>query len=561
MDHSYKLAMVEFEESKQQKKLTEIRKKEEEDTVKILASKYKLPYQNLLTVPIDIDALIVLPEETARTGEMAVIQKVGRNLQIAVRNPTNQKTKKALEDISRQRFTYSLYIVSRFSLESAWNIYKQAPKELITIEGEVKISEKKIEEFQKSVASLETLSKLLEIISQKSITETLEAVIGGALALEASDVHVEPQPEEGRLRYRLDGTLHDITYIPKTMYKFILSRIKLISGLKINISNQGQDGRFTIKMKNAEIEVRTSVLPGPYGENIVLRILDPKTIALKLENLGMQPWVQTQMALEIAKPNGMILTTGPTGSGKTTTLYAFLKKVHTPEIKIITLEDPIEYHLKGIEQTQVDAKKGYDFAAGLRSILRQDPDVILLGEIRDIETAETSMHAALTGHLVFSTIHTNNAAGTIPRLIDIGVRPNIIAPAINVVMAQRLLRKLCQNCKKEYSPETADLKLIKEEMESLPPQISSPNIKNVKFYKPNTEGCDQCRNTGYKGRTGVYEIFLIDDNVEELILSSPSVSEIKKAMFNQGQITMKQDGILKVLTGAIDLEELKKVVG
>ena len=553
--------MVLFEESKPKKRLGEIRKKEEEDTAKIIAAKYKLPYQNLLTIPIDIDALRLVPVETARAGELAVIQRVGKNLQIAIRNPTKNETKKILEDLARQRFTYNLFMVSRQGLEHAWEIYKQIPKELVIIGGEVRISEEKIEKFEKNIQSFEAISKLLEYVSEKSITEALEIIIGGALAIDASDVHVEPQPEGARLRYRLDGTLHDLTFITKAMYKFILSRIKLTSGLKINVHNQGQDGRFTIKMREAEVEVRTSTLPGPYGENIVLRILNPKTISLKLENLGMQPWVEEQMAKEIAKPNGMILTTGPTGSGKTTTLYAFLKKVHNPEIKIITLEDPIEYHLKGIEQTQIDAKKGYDFASGLRSILRQDPDVILLGEIRDIDTAETSMHAALTGHLVFSTIHTNNAAGTIPRLIDIGVRPNIIAPAINVVMAQRLLRKLCAVCKKEHKFSREELKLAEEEMENLPKGIKALEIKNAKIYEPNITGCELCRNTGYKGRTGVYEIFLIDDSVEGLILSSPSVSEIKKAMFEQGQITMKQDGILKVLAGITDFEELKKVVG
>ncbi|KKS39046.1 MAG: hypothetical protein UV01_C0001G0122 [Parcubacteria group bacterium GW2011_GWA2_42_14] len=553
--------MVTFEESKQQKKLGEIRKKEEEDTIKIIATKYKLPYQNLLTIPVDIDALRIVPIEDAKAGGLAVVQRVGKNLQIAVRNPTKNETKKILEDLTRQRFTYTLFMVSGQGLEHAWEMYKQIPKELVVIEGEIKISEAKIEEFEKNIRSFEAISKLLEYVSEKSITEALEIIIGGSLAIDASDVHVEPQPEGARLRYRLDGTLHDLTIITKTMYKFILSRIKLTSGLKINVHNQGQDGRFTIKMREAEVEVRTSTLPGPYGENIVLRILNPKTISLELENLGMQPWVEEQMAEEIAKPNGMILTTGPTGSGKTTTLYAFLKKVHNPEIKIITLEDPIEYHLKGVEQTQIDAKRGYDFASGLRSILRQDPDVILLGEIRDIETAETSMHAALTGHLVFSTIHTNNAAGTIPRLIDIGVRPNIIAPAINVVMAQRLLRKLCVACKKEHSLSAAELKLTKEEIENLPENIKKPDIKSAKIYEPSIAGCERCRNTGYKGRIGVFEIFLINDSVEGLILASPSVSEIKKAMFDQGQITIKQDGTLKVLAGITDFEELKKVVG
>lgn len=553
--------MVIFEESKQKKRLGEIRKKEEEDTAKIIAGKYKLPYQNLFTIPIDVDSIRLVPENSARAAELAVVQRVGKNLQIAVRNPTNPETKKVLEDLGRQRFIYNLYMVSKQGLEHAWQIYKEVPKELVVISGEIRISEIRVEEFEKKIKTLDNINSLLEEVSQKSITEALEIIIGGALAVDASDVHIEPQPEGSRLRYRLDGTLHDITVISKEMYKFLLSRIKLTSGLKINVHNIGQDGRFTIKMRGAEIEVRTSVLPGPYGENIVLRVLNPETIALELNNLGMQPWVEKQISIEIEKPNGMILTTGPTGSGKTTALYAFLKKVHNPGIKIITLEDPIEYHLKGVEQTQVDQKKGYDFANGLRSILRQDPDVILLGEIRDIDTATTAMHAALTGHLVFSTLHTNDAAGTIPRLIDIGARPNIIAPAINLIMAQRLIRKLCLYCKKNHKLTEDEIAGIIKELENLPKGIGRPDLKKVKTYSPNSSGCEKCRNTGYKGRTGVFEIFLVGDAVEKLILSSPSVSEIKQAMFDQGQITMKQDGILKVLAGITDFEELKKVVG
>jgi len=553
--------MTTFEESKQKKKLEEVRKKEEEDTIKIIAGKYKLPYQNLLTIPIDVDALGIVQEEDARAADLAVVQRVGKNLQIAVRNPEKIEAKKLLKDLERQRYSYNLFMVSRHSLEHAWQVYKQILKELVVIGGEVRISEKKIEDFRKRIETFEDVKKILGDISEGSITEALEAIVAGSLAVEASDVHVEPQSDLTRLRYRLDGTLHDVMFISTQMYKFLLSRIKLTSSLKINVTNQGQDGRFTIKMKDTEIEVRTSTLPGPYGENIVMRILDPKTISLELEQLGMQPWVEKEMAEEVKKPNGMILTTGPTGSGKTTTLYAFLKKVHAPEIKIITLEDPIEYHLKGIEQTQVDSKRGYNFANGLRSVLRQDPDVILLGEIRDLETAETAMHAALTGHLVFSTLHTNDAAGTIPRLIDIGVRPNIIAPAVNVIMAQRLLRKLCMSCRIEKKLTPAELEEINVQIQSLPKNIEKPNIDSCAFFSPNVSGCARCRNTGYKGRIGVYEIFLVNDRVERLVLSSPSVSDIREAMHEQGQISMKQDGVLKVLSGITDFDELKRVVG
>jgi len=553
--------VVAFEETKQQKKLTEIRKKEEEESVKMIATKYRLPYQDLSVTPINTDALKVIPEEDARTGEIASIQRIGKMLQVGVRNPEKMETRRILEDLTRHGYTYNLFLVSHRSLERAWDSYKRVPKDGGIVGGEIQVSEERVQSVLSSVQTMDNVKKFLDEIGNKTISDALEIIIGGALAVGASDVHIEPQDELTRIRYRLDGVLNDLAFIQKILYKFLLSRIKLISGLKLNINNKGQDGRFTIKMQDTEIEVRTSTLPGSYGENIVLRILDPKTISLELESLGFQPWVEKQMAKEIVKPNGMILTTGPTGSGKTTTLYAFLKRVHGPEVKIITLEDPIEYHLKGIEQTQVEKEKGYDFGSGLRSILRQDPDVILVGEIRDLETAETAMHAALTGHLVFSTLHTNDAAGTIPRLIDIGVKPNIIAPAINIAMAQRLVRRLCPQCKKPHTLAESELKEIKNSINGFPKQVEKPDLSKATPFERALEGCVVCHKTGYKGRISVYEILLVDDTVENLILHSPSVGDVRKALFEQGQITMKQDGILKVLTGVTDLEEVLRVIG
>ena len=556
--------MVTFEETKQQRKLAELRKKEEEERVKILASKYKIPYQDLSTVPIDTDALKVISESDSRKGELAVVQRIGKNLQIGVKNPETLETRKILEDLKRQRYTFNLFLVSRHSIERVWEMYKLIPKELGVVIGEIRIIAEKIIEFQKAVQSIESIQDLLKNIAYKSISDALEVIIAGALSVGASDVHIEPQDDVTRLRLRLDGVLHDIMTMPSQTYKFLLSRIKLVSTLKVNIKDRGQDGRFTIKLPDTQIEVRVSTLPGPYGENVVMRILDPKTISLALEELGMQPWVEKLIAEEIQKPNGMILTTGPTGSGKTTTLYAFLKKVHSPDTKIITLEDPIEYHLKGIEQTQVDSHKGYDFASGLRSILRQDPDIILVGEIRDLETASTAMHASLTGHLVFSTLHTNDAAGTIPRLVDIGVKPNIIAPAINVAMAQRLARRLCKDCKISRPFNKKEIQEITEEVEKFPKGVEKPDIKkmqNGNTFAASDKGCPKCHNTGYKGRIGLYEILLVDDAIENLILKSPSVGDVRTALHEQGQITMKQDGVLKVLAGITDLQEVKRIVG
>ncbi len=552
--------MVTFEESQQKQKISRLLRKEEEDTVKILSGKYHLPYADLSILPVNVDALGLVKEAEAREAELAVIQKAGRKLEIGVRNPDNPKTKAVLDSLARQRYSWDLFLVSRASLEKGWKFYSQVARRGRVITGEVEVSSERLAEFRSKAKTLSDVAALLGTVKSQRTTDILEIILAGALEVDASDVHLESQAELVRLRYRLDGVLNDVATLPSAAFKFILSRIKLISEMKLNIQARGQDGRFTIKVEGIEMEVRTSTLPGPYGENIVLRILNPKTIAIGFGELGMQPWISSAMDRELLKPNGMILTTGPTGSGKTTTLYAFLRKVYKPGVKIITLEDPIEYHLAGVEQTQVDPGAGYDFAGGLRSILRQDPDVILVGEIRDLETAQTAMHASLTGHLVFSTLHTNNAAGTIPRLLDLGVDPAIVAPAINVAMAQRLVRKLCAKCKKEYRPSVAEIAAIQKEIAALPPAVPKPGIRPP-FKLWQAVGCGECNGTGYKSRIGVFEIILVDDQVEPLVFRKPSEVDLKNAMREQGQITMRQDGILKVLDGITDLAEVERVVG
>ncbi|MEX2052856.1 MAG: GspE/PulE family protein, partial [Candidatus Paceibacterota bacterium] len=344
-----------------------------------------------------------------------------------------------------------------------------------------------------------------------------------------------------------------------TGYPNILSRIKLLSGLKINVHNVPQDGRFTIRQEGRDIEVRVSVLPGAYGENIVMRLLDPLTIRQKLEDLGMRGDTLAKIKKLLQKTTGSILTTGPTGSGKTTTLYAFLRQVNSPDVKIITIEDPIEYHIEGVAQTQVDARAGYTFADGLRSIVRQDPDVILVGEIRDAETAEIAMQASLTGHLVFSTLHTNNAAGTIPRLIDFNVKPVTIAPALNAAMAQRLVRRLCENCKKKQKIAAPDLELLRKYLAKLPKEVEATDLsESMEIHYP--QGCEDCNGTGYKGRIGVYELFEIDPDMERLILKSPAISEVEDMAKEKGMITLLQDGLIKAISGITSIDEVLRVV-
>ena len=551
--------MIQFQEDKSDRRLEILKRKEEEDSAKIISDKYGLPYLDLNIFPVEPDALGLVSLERAVGAEMAVIQMTGKKLKIAVRNPQKEETKSTLKILERDGYAYDLYMVSPQGLRRAWEFYEKIKPHEEEEAGVTSVRSEKISEIRKSVKNLEELKNAIEKKPEGGASEVLEIILAGALALKASDIHVEPQKDKTRLRYRLDGILQEAAELEKKLSLLLLSRVKLLSELKLNVHNKAQDGRFTIKIEKTEIEVRSSIMPGPDGENIVLRILDPETLRVKFEELGMQSEVVKIMEKELKKPNGMILTTGPTGSGKTTTLYAFLNKIQSPEIKVITLEDPIEYHLPGIEQTQIDEEKGYGFAEGLRSSLRQDPDVILVGEIRDKDTAETALHASLTGHLVFSTLHTNNAAGTIPRLLDLGVKPAVIAPALNIAMAQRLVRKLCVDCRKKTELSLEKEKNILEKLASFPKNVPLPEKSQWNIFEADKNGCSGCHQ-GYKGRAGVYEIILIDENMESLIMKEPSEFEIKKAALVQGRLNMNQDALLKILSGITDFSEVERVV-
>lgn len=554
--------MPKFSEEKSQHKISILRRREEEEVTKLIADRYQLPYVDLAVFPIEIDALKTLSEETSRSGELAVVRASGKQLEVAVHKPDKEETLTILNRLKEDGYACDLFLASNSSLEHTWEFYKKVPPPHNINIGAIQISSERITQIRNQVATIKQLTELIQQTLSSRTSEALEAIMGGALAMNASDIHIEPQSDEAiRLRFRLDGVLYDIAPLPRKLFNLLISRIKLVSELKINVHDRAQDGRFTIKTSEGDIEVRTSTLPGPNGENAVLRILNPKAIDVQFNDLGMQPWVIKAMEIEMNRPNGMILTTGPTGSGKTTTLYTFLRTIYTPEIKIITLEDPIEYHLKGIEQTQVDHEKGYDFANGLRAIVRQDPDVILVGEIRDLETAQIAMQAALTGHLVFSTLHTNDAAGTIPRLLDLGVKPATIAPSLNVAMAQRLVRKLCAHCRKEGGLTGEQKKAIQNELPHFPKTVVITPESEWKIFTADTNGCEACNHTGYKGRLGIFEIIFVDETIERLIMTVPSEFDIKKAASLQGQITMRQDGILKILAGLTDYDEYERVVG
>ena len=424
------------------------------------------------------------------------------------------------------------------------------------ITGEVTVS---ITLF-KEVTDLVEFKKKIEEFLKANTTELLGIILGGTVSLSASDIHIEPEEERAKLRIRIDGVLQDVLFFEPKLYKALLSRIKLLSGLKLNVGNRPQDGRFTILMGDTIIEIRVSTLPAENGESIVMRTLNPKNL-IEIEALGLRKDLTEIFNREIQRPNGMIIVTGPTGSGKTTTLYAVLKKINSPEIKIITIEDPIEYHVEGLSQTQVDPAKGYNFANGLKALMRQDPDVILVGEIRDLETAEIALQAALTGHLVFSTLHTNDAAGAVARLVDLGVRPVSIAPAINMIVAQRLPRRVCKKCAKLVLPSPKDREKIKKGLASVKKEILPSFFFTKDFKILQAVGCENCNSTGYRGRVGIYETFLVDDEMERFILTSPSVVAMRELAIKKGMVLMQQDGLIKVLEGTTTLDEIERVAG
>jgi len=398
--------------------------------------------------------------------------------------------------------------------------------------------------------------------ASSTVTQLIEIILAGGIVLDSSDIHLEGQENDAKLRVRLDGVLQDVMSFERKSYDTLLSRIKLLSEMKLNISNKPQDGRFSILAGNDSVEIRASVLPTEYGDSIVMRILNPKSL-ISLDQAGLRKDLYDVFLRQIERPNGMIIVTGPTGSGKTTTLYAFLKKIQSPEIKIITIEDPIEYHLEGISQTQVEPDKGYDFISGLRAIVRQDPDVILVGEIRDLETADIALQAALTGHLVFSTLHTNDSAGTIPRLISLGSKPFNIGPALNMAIAQRLVRKVCDKCRVMETPTAEEMTEIKNLLAKSSPDLEKKGVQipaiDDQLKIPRAKGCDNCGGTGYRGRVGIYEAFIVDDEIQNYILGTPTIPGLKEMAQKKGMLTMYQDGLIKVIQGTTTLDEIKRV--
>lgn len=561
--------MLTFDEDRQKKRIDELRRGEEESLVSMLAdTTYHIPYVNLTSLPIDNDAIRLLEEKDARSLDVGPYKLVGKKLSLAVRSPVSTTALKAKQLLESKGYEVEFVMASRASIEKVWARYADLSFATTSRAGSLDITPDVLLDLSKTVKTLDdAIAKIKDSLGEGTsghhLSRLLEIILGVGIGLGASDVHIEPMETQTELRFRLDGVLHVATTFDHATYHQLNSRIKLLSGLKLTINKNPQDGRFSAYLGTDEINFRTSLIPGAYGESIVLRVLNPKSIRVELDDLGISPPMYEVFMREIKKPNGMILLTGPTGSGKTTTLYAFLQKIFTPEIKIITIEDPIEYHLAGITQTQTDHKKGYNFLEGLRSALRQDPDVIMVGEIRDPETAKIGVESALTGHLVFSTLHTNNASGVIPRLIDLSVNPKILVSALALSIAQRLCRRLCTTCKYER-PATEEEKRYIEDIWN----TAVANGKNMEQFGVgktvstlwSAKGCDQCNNTGYKGRVGIFECIEMDANIEKIIMQNPTEREIKTLADKQGTLDMREDGLVKILQGVTDFDEVGSVV-
>lgn len=512
----------------------------EEDLVTFLSDKLDLPRIELGNYLIDPKIVELVPEALARKYELIPVLKIGNRLTCAMVNPWNIF---ALDEIRmKTNLTIEPAVATEAEIKKALNEHYGAKG---TMEDLIKtIDEKKLGiEAGKEIDA----KKLQGIVEEPVVIKLVNLIIMQAIKEGASDIHIEPEEEVLKTRFRVDGMLHEISSPPKHLQSAIISRIKIMANLNIAERRAPQDGRFTVNLEGKQIDVRVSSVPTIYGENVVLRLLDVTSALLGLEQLGFSKEVLDKYNKLITRPHGIILVTGPTGSGKTTTLYASLAKINTPEKNIITIEDPVEYKLAGIRQIQVDTKVNLTFANGLRSILRQDPNIIMVGEMRDFETAEIAIQAALTGHLVFSTLHTNDAPGAITRLIDMGVEPFLASSSVIGVLAQRLVRKICPDCKEEYTPTEEVLK-----------DIGFLNQKSeIKFYRG--KGCAKCMNTGYKGRISIYELMLPDDKIRNSIVAKAPTDEIRKLARSSGMLTLMEDGIEKIKQDITTVEEVLRV--
>ncbi|MFH1610771.1 MAG: ATPase, T2SS/T4P/T4SS family [Patescibacteria group bacterium] len=539
----------------------------EETVYEVLAKYYKIPFIILKEDEIKKDILETITEPIARTHQIVAFDKNEKELKIACLDPDDIETFEFLK--KKTDLTIKLFLTTPASLQEALKQYHkglEAELEKITTDKKKKILAKTKAKGGKKIASGD-VDQLKQMAEDLPIIKIVDTLLEYAIFESASDIHIEPQEKEVVVRYRIDGILKDVMTLPKKSVAGIIARIKILSNLKLDEHRLPQDGRFKIQTNDYKISFRVSIIPVFDGEKIVMRLLNETSDVLTLDQLGFQDQTLEKVTRNTEKPHGMILVTGPTGSGKTTTLYTIMHMLNKPGVNITTVEDPIEYRMPRINQSQVNPKIGYTFAGGLRAFLRQDPDVIMVGEIRDNETADIAVNAAMTGHLVLSTLHTNDAATTLPRLGDMKIEPFLIATTTNVIIAQRLVRKICKNCIVSYN-------LTKEIIKDLEKKFNIEELKKILikqgavkdrkdplssmlFYKG--KGCKQCSKTGYKGRIGIYEVLEISEGVGELILKKASADEINRLAKEEGMVTISQDGFLKAKQGITTIEEIIRV--
>lgn len=522
----------------------------EEDFLKARAQSLNIPYVTLAGRAISPDAINYIPEPVARRYTLVPFQydPNENTLHVAMLDPLDFQVIEFLEKKSAKRI--KPHMAGKDDILGAIeDAYRQ------NLGADVTAALK--ETTPQKIRTVEA-GKLGEVIREAPIAQIVSAILEQSLRLRASDVHIEPQEGDTRVRYRVDGILQERLALPKGLHEAVVSRIKILSNMKIDEKRVPQDGRFNFKMGDNEVDLRVSTLPTVNGEKIVMRLLKKSGGVPTMQDLGLRGLALKNLENSILRPHGIILVTGPTGSGKTTTLYSVLAKLNNTKVNIMTLEDPVEYEIAGVNQVQINPGAGLDFATGLRSFLRQDPNIILVGEIRDSETTELAVQAALTGHLVFSTLHTNNAAGAIPRLLDLGAEPFLVASALNAVIGQRIARKTCPTCRTEYTPEP---EVVEDIRATLGPLL--PADKPVKLYKGTgmTDGntCQTCAGSQYLGRMGIFEVFTVTEAVTRLILSHATMKDIERQVITEGMISMKQDGYLKALEGITTLEEVLRV--
>ena len=507
-----------------------------------------VPFTSIDETDISREVIALIPESVARQYLLIPIKKVKDTLEVAMKDPLDLQVKEFLE--AKTGLEIKPYLAVPSQIELAINAAYSAGIES-EVRAALKETEEEIGELKKEVTSLKEIE---EEIKRAPVARIVSTILQYAVKSRASDVHIEPQAQSTRVRYRIDGILRERLSLPKHVHPSLVSRIKILANLKIDEVRVPQDGRFMIYVDSGEVDLRVSTLPTSHGEKVVMRLLRKGTKVPSLPQLGLRGRALKIIEDSLAKTRGIVLVTGPTGSGKTTTLRTCLEMINSAKINIITLEDPVEYEIKGVNQVQINPQAGLTFASGLRSVLRQDPDVIMVGEIRDKETMELAIQAALTGHLVLSTLHTNDAPGAIPRLLDMGAEPFLLASTVDTVLAQRLVRTLCPKCRQKYKPEKEIVERFKRTLGQLLPPDSQ---KELVLYK--AKGCEECNNEGYTSRMGIFEVLPVDEQVSQLILRRESSDKLEEAARKNGMVTMLQDGFLKVVEGVTTLEEVLRV--